>query len=431
MDTAGEFPLSDPGAAYTISAITSRIKIALEDGFDDVWVRGEISNLKQAASGHVYFSLKDAAAQIAAVMFRSHSVASRGSPSDSSAAGLVPGGEILAHGRISVYGTRGSYQLIVDFFKPLGAGALQLAFEELKARLAARGWFDEQRKRKLPPVPRRIGIVTSPSGAAINDIIKVTYRRYPNMQLILFPASVQGDKAPAEIATAIACANKHFGATAGIADRIDLLIVGRGGGSLEDLWAFNTEIVAQAIHDSQLPVISAVGHEIDFTISDFVADLRAPTPSAAAEIAVPDRRELTERLQVFEARIGRLIQEKLKIFRLRLEVFKNKLIDPRQRLLDLGQRLDELGERLLPAISSALRARYERLVSLAGLLNSFNPLNILERGFTVTTNNKGRLLKSVKQVKHNEMLNLRFHDGSIICRALLPAGGAADQPHLF
>ncbi|HKT12549.1 MAG TPA: exodeoxyribonuclease VII large subunit, partial [Terriglobia bacterium] len=255
---------------YTIAELSLAVKNLLETSFPDVWVTGEVSNLRAAASGHYYFTLKDASARLRAVCFRNQARYLKYKPQD--------GLSVIARGRLSVYEARGEYQLYVEYIEPAGVGALQLAFEQLKKKLASEGLFDEARKKHLPVLPRAIGVVTSSSGAAIRDILRVINRRFPNMNVFLYPATVQGNSAAAEIVEGIEYFNQH--------PVIDVMIVGRGGGSLEDLWPFNEEIVARAIAASSIPVISAVGHETDFTISDFVADRRAPTPSAAAEIAV-------------------------------------------------------------------------------------------------------------------------------------------------
>ena len=271
----------------TVTELTRRIKDTLETGFADVWVVGEISGLRIPSSGHLYFSLKDKGANIKCVFFRSGSRFLRFRPED--------GLEVILRGRLSLYEPRGEYQIIAEYMEPKGLGALQLAFIQMKEKLEKDGLFDPARKRPLPPYPKCIGVVTSPTGAAVRDILKVLKRRAPGVHVIIAPASVQGESAPAEVARAIEDLNRRGG--------LDVLIVGRGGGSLEDLAAFNTEVVARAIFNSNIPVISAVGHEIDFTIADFVADLRAPTPSAAAEIVAKSEEELRHRLEYLKNRI--------------------------------------------------------------------------------------------------------------------------------
>src|SRR2546428_3344102 len=269
-----------PRMLYTVSALTALLRVHIESAFSDVWVEGEVSNLRIPTSGHAYFTLKDASSQIRAVLFRSVGRSQRFA--------LQDGLQLVCRGRLTVYEPRGDYQVIVEYAEPKGVGALQLAFEQLKARLAAEGLFDQARKRPLPFLPRRIGVVTSPTGAAIRDIVQVAHKRDPGVTIVLDPVAVQGESAAGEIARAIEELNEMGG--------FDVLIVGRGGGSLEDLWPFNEEIVARAVAASRIPVVSAVGHEIDFTIADFVADMRAPTPSAAAELVVRDRVDLPKRL---------------------------------------------------------------------------------------------------------------------------------------
>src|SRR5919109_2451011 len=317
---------------FTVSEVNERIKIVLEDTFFDIWVEGEISNLRTPSSGHSYLTLKDEHSQIRAVLFKMQRRYLRFDPKD----GML----VLARGRISLYEPRGEYQLVIDYLEPKGIGALQIAFEQLKTRLAQAGLFDPARKRPLPVLPRGIGIVTSPTGAVIRDMLQILRRRFANLHVCIYPVRVQGDGAAAEIARGVAALNGHPG--------IDVIVVARGGGSLEDLWAFNEETVAQAIYTSKIPVISAVGHEIDYTIADFVADVRAPTPSAAAELVIRNKSELHAELQALAQRLERAIHQRLEAFRARLEAWQQRraLKEPWAPLRTLEQQLDELSARL-------------------------------------------------------------------------------------
>ena len=283
----------------TVSEVNERIKIVLEDTFFDIWVEGEISNLRTPSSGHAYLTLKDEHSQIRAVLFKMQRRYLRFDPKD----GML----VIARGRISLYEPRGEYQLVVDYMEPKGVGALQIAFEQLKVRLAQAGLFDASRKRPLPVLPRCLGIITSPTGAVIRDMLQILRRRFANLHICIYPVRVQGDGAAVEIAHGIEALNRYPG--------IDVIIVARGGGSLEDLWAFNEEAVAQAIYASTIPVISAVGHEIDYTIADFVADVRAPTPSAAAELVIRNKSELYAELQVVTQQLQHAIRHHLEIHR--------------------------------------------------------------------------------------------------------------------
>ena len=334
-----------PSQIYTVSRLTAEIKTLLEDRYPFIWVSGEVTNFVRAGSGHFYFALKDDKAQIKAVMFRGQTRGVKFLPEN--------GMHLCGLGRISVYEPRGAYQIIFEFLEPQGVGALQVAFEQLKKRLAAEGLFDAQHKKPLPPVPRCIALITSPIGAALQDLLQIMGRRFPNLQVEILPVRVQGQEAAEDIAAALALANLR--ATA------DVVIVARGGGSLEDLAAFNTEAVARAIFDSRIPVVSAVGHETDFTIADFVADLRAPTPSAAAELVVPLKSELTARCRSVSAV---LLQTMVRVLAARRDVLRQTrraLVDPRKRLQDLRLRLDDQLGRLQRAAIRDLQVRRERL----------------------------------------------------------------------
>jgi len=330
---------------YSVTQLTRLIKSRLEEEFALVWVSGEISNLRQPQSGHCYFTLKDQGCQIRAVIFRSSLQAMRLKPADTL--------KIICRGQLTVYEPRGEYQLIIDYLEPLGMGALAQAFEELKNRLAAEGLFEARHKKPIPFLPQRLGVVTSPTGAAIRDFLQVLNRRFPNIEVYLYPVRVQGQGAAQEIAAAIQELNQWGG--------LDVIILTRGGGSLEDLWAFNEEIVARAVFASQVPVISAVGHEIDVTIADLVADLRAPTPSAAAELVVRRQEELRQQVQRLAVAIQRRFLGQRQQCRERLRLLAARLGDPRRRLADLRLRLDDRWEQLLRTWHNRRRQAADRV----------------------------------------------------------------------
>lgn len=378
----------------TVSEITQQIKEHLEGKFSEVWVTGEVSNFRVPPSGHQYFVLKDDKAQMRGVMFRGMNSKLKFVPED--------GLEVLCFGTLSVYETRGEYQLIIRHMEPKGIGALQLAFEQLKKKLEAEGLFDEDRKRPLPVLPRKIGIITSPTGAAIQDMIQILTRRFPNIEILINPVLVQGDEAAGQIAAAIAEMNRR--------DDLDLLIVGRGGGSIEDLWAFNEEVVARAIFASKLPVISAVGHETDFTIADFVADLRAPTPSAAAELAVPVRDDLLESLVQSRKNLKQTMNRLLENLSLQVRQWKNLLKDPSQRLADQVMTLDRATERLQIAWLHALQTKLQTVQSLSRQMKSLNPKNILARGYAIVMKaSSQKPLSSASGLKAGDTLTIHLH----------------------
>lgn len=341
----------------TVSQLNQQIKTLLERSFDRIWVEGEISNLRCPGSGHLYFTLKDEKAQIRAVMFRMQNRLLKFEPKD--------GLHAVGCGRVTVYEPRGDYQIILDYLEPKGIGALQLAFEQLKEKLAAEGIFDPARKKPIPHLPQKIGIVTSPTGAAIRDILRIIDRRFANVHLLLYPVRVQGQGAAEEIARAIAALNDF--------PDLDVMIVGRGGGSLEDLWAFNEEVVARAIYASRVPVISAVGHEMDFTIADFAADVRASTPSAAAELVVRNKIELARMLQALERALVQSFLGILTLKQERLLSLAERLGDPRRRLSDPRIRLDDLSSRLAFSFGQGLRRQQERLRLQGESLLLLNP----------------------------------------------------------
>ncbi|MBI1986761.1 MAG: exodeoxyribonuclease VII large subunit [Nitrospinae bacterium] len=388
---------------YTVSELTQQIKLILEGELPEVWVEGEISSLRRPSSGHLYFTLKDRQSQIRSVLFKSQQ---RGLKFE-----LEDGLEVILRGRLSVYEPRGEYQIIVEHLEPKGIGAMQLALEQLKVRLAAEGIFDSQRKRALPLLPQKIGIVTSPTGAAIRDILQVIHRRFANVSVLLYPVRVQGDGAAQEIAEGIRALN--------LFSDIDALIVGRGGGSTEDLWAFNEEVVARAIFASSIPVISAVGHEIDFTLADLVADLRAPTPSAAAELVVQNKEELFARLQSLQILLSQQIRSILGHIRHQLQqlVQRRGLSLPQEAVRSYQQRLDELISRQERALRQDLIARRKELESLLARLNALSPLASLERGYSICRKlPSGAVVKDVDQVEVGEQVEVILHRGEIRCR---------------
>ncbi len=387
---------------YSVSDLTAEIKAVLEDGFSGVWVEGEISNFKHHTSGHMYFTLKDDQAQIRAVMFRGSNRLLKFQPQD--------GLSVLAFGAVTVYERRGEYQIAVEFMEPKGIGALQLAFEQLKAKLEAEGLFDTARKRPLPRLPRKIGIITSPTGAVIRDILTIIGRRFPGLAVLIHPVQVQGEGAAQEIAAALR--------TLGARRDLDVLIVARGGGSLEDLWAFNAEGVARAIAASPIPVISAVGHETDVTIADFVADLRAPTPSAAAELVVAQRDELTQRVDDLVARAEATMDNLLAARRERVEMLRRHLalLSPLAQITRQADRLSAVRQRLLTWWEVSRMRRGERLRVLSGKLESLSPLRILARGYSICFRLPDRaVLKTAKEAAVGSEVAVRLHEGEIQC----------------
>lgn len=383
----------------SVSAVTKLVKRCLEDALAPLWVEGEVSNFVAHSSGHFYFSMKDAGAQLRCVMFRGANHRLRFRPED--------GIHCAAFGRITVYERSGQYQLIVERLLPVGEGALQLALEQLKARLDAEGLFDPTRKRSLPEYPETIGVVTSPTGAAVRDIVRVLRRRWPAVRIVLAPVRVQGEGAAEEIAAAIAAFN-HAAAA-------DVLIVGRGGGSLEDLWAFNEEIVARALAASRIPTISAVGHEIDITIADFVADLRAPTPSAAAEVAVRDVRDVLEVLEGQIARCDAALLRRVGDLRLKLDGLgrSRALQSPLDRTRQEGQRADEMIARIGRALEIALERLKRRLSGVGGRLTALNPEGVLERGYALAFDGEGGLLRRADQVTPGDRILIHLGYGRI------------------
>ncbi|MBM4276588.1 MAG: exodeoxyribonuclease VII large subunit [Deltaproteobacteria bacterium] len=429
----------------TVSELTREIKDILEDRFPDIWVEGEISNLRIPPSGHIYLILKDEHSQIRAVLFKMQSRSLRFVPED--------GLHVICRGRVTLYEKRGDYQLILEGMEPKGIGALQLAFLQLKEKLEKEGFFDTSRKKPIPTLPQTIGIVTSPTGAVIQDMIQIIQRRFENVRLLLYPVRVQGEGAAVEIAEAIRYLNKR--------GNVDVIIVGRGGGSLEDLWAFNEEEVARAIFHSKIPVISAVGHETDYTISDFVADLRAPTPSAAAELVVRDKRELSRNLNRLTTILENQMTQYSQDLKTSLAHLKKGLIDPRKMIGDHLLRVDDLvnhSRRLLQwnvtrkkekrgflterlnlqspfqrirnmetSLSEAKKwlaqnMRYkiqinkQNLKGILGKLDSLSPLAILQRGYSITRKLPSlKILRDSDEVMVGDQVEVRLHRGILSC----------------
>ncbi len=387
-------------AIHSVSDVTKYIKgmFSRETLLRDILVRGELSNFKCYASGHCYFTLKDAAASMKCVMFRSMAQKLRFRPGD--------GMKVIAGGNVSVYERDGIYQLYVESLVPQGTGDLALAFAQLKERLAAEGLFDAAHKKPLPAFPRKIGIVTSPSGAVLRDIYKVSKRRNPGVQLVLFPSLVQGDGAAEQVAAGIRFFNERY--------PVDVLIVGRGGGSIEDLWAFNEEVAVRAIFASDIPVISAVGHETDVTLADFVSDMRAATPSQAAELAVPDVLELQRHIRNLQARMDGMVRHRVQVKRSRLErccrsVF---LRNPQQLLSQRQQRLDEAVRRLASSARARLGGMQHRFEVQLEKLDTLNPARVLRRGYSIVEHENG-FLHSIREVHVGSRLRLILADGEL------------------
>ena len=434
-------PMDEP-QILSVSDVNRAVKSTLESNYRTLWIKGEISNFKPHSSGHFYFALKDSKASISAVMFRGFNQGMKFRPHD--------GLEVIVRGKITVYEPRGSYQIFCEMMEPVGAGALQLAFDQLKRKLELEGLFAPHRKRSLPALPKHVAVVTSPTGAAIRDILNILGRRFKGLRVTIISALVQGEGAPASICAGIALVQQM--------SDVDVMIVGRGGGSIEDLWGFNHELVARALAGSRVPTISAVGHEIDFTIADFVADLRAPTPSAAAELVCKNASEMQEQLVLQHRRLVRSLVHRFQIHRQNLLGLSKRLIDPKRRLQDLSLKCDELSQRLENAVArnteikrqkirlllsrlvsprevilrrrqdvamqrtrlesrlarqfEARRARFGRLTSL---LDAVSPLKVVERGYSITRK-EGELIKSAEQLKINDTIEVVFAKGKAIAR---------------
>lgn len=386
----------------TVSQINGYLKRMIDSNeiLNNIWIKGEISNFKLHYSGHIYITLKDEGGVLKAVMFKRETKNLAFSPCD--------GMKVMARGRISVYEAGGAYQLYIEEMIPDGVGALYLAYEQLKERLSSEGLFNEEYKKPIPRFPKRVGVVTAATGAAVRDIINVITRRYPLAEIILFPTLVQGDGAASEISAAINYFNQ--------ADMADTLIVGRGGGSIEDLWAFNEEIVARAIFNSHIPVISAVGHETDFTIADFVADLRAPTPSAAAELAVPSVSELYANISGLLSRLIQAQNNALRSRRLAVKALRVKT--PQDIINEKNMRLDSLVKDLEQSFNLKLIESKKAFAENVAKLSALSPLSVMLRGYSIAQKDDGGVIKKAKQLKLNEEFDLRFSDGIKRCRVV-------------
>ena len=390
---------------FTVSQITRKIRASLEYNFSNVSILGEISNVRKPGSGHIYLTLKDKSSQLQAVVFRN--IANKIKFE------LKDGMEVISFGSVTVYEPRGQYQLIINKIEPKGIGALQLAFQQLKEKLEKEGLFDQTHKKPIPFIPQKIGVVTSPTGAAIKDILNIIDRRFANIEILIYPVKVQGEGAAQEIAEAITALNA-------LTD-IDVIIAGRGGGSLEDLWAFNEEVVARSIYNSRIPVISAVGHEIDLTIADLVADKRALTPSEAGELVVPRKDLLLDMLEKLNTRLLQSLTGKLRLSKERLVRIANSyaMKQPFDRLRRWQQRLDEFAQRLNINITHALNTEREKLSGIAGKLESLSPLNVLKRGYTITTRlEDNKSLREVKGLNKGDKIKTNFSKGSVISTIL-------------
>lgn len=385
---------------YTISELNQMVRSLLEDAFPPLWVEGEISNFSCPSSGHWYFSLKDSGAQIRCAMFQGKNRTLGFKPEN--------GAHVLMRGKISLYEPRGDFQMIADFMEEAGDGALRRAFELLKSKLAAEGLFDPAHKKTLPTLPKAIGVVTSPTGAAIRDIISVLKRRFPSIPIIIYPTAVQGANAAPQIVAAIQTANAR--------NECDVLIIGRGGGSLEDMWPFNEEIVARAIYASEIPTVSAVGHEVDFTIADFVADQRAATPSAAAELVSPDQLECEQRLNKLYNNLKRQMLGLLTHAQQVLTNLNKRLRHPGQRIQDQFQRIDDLEQRLQRAIQNCLNTKQHQLANLTRALDTVSPLATLARGYAIATlQTTGKIILKADDANIGDKIITKLGKGELFC----------------
>ena len=385
---------ADSEKILTVSQITKKIRDCLETQFPSLWIKGELSNFIAHSSGHWYFSLKDKTSQIKGVMFKGYNQKLSFCPQT--------GEEVLIQGEISIYPPRGDYQILCHEMEVVGSGLLQRKLDQLKRKLQQEGLFDKERKRPLPSFPRHIALITSPTGAAVRDIIQILKRRFKAVKVTLIPALVQGEQAPASLLKGLSLSKRLS---------VDVVIIGRGGGSMEDLWAFNDEGLARAIACHPIPVISAVGHEIDFTICDFAADLRAPTPSAAAELVVQNGEDLLEKIQGLKKHFVQNIQLQLKFFKDKLLSLEKALIRPDRFLQDCSQRLDETSLRLYQALKQFFERAKGQLSRFEQVLESLNPKAVMKRGFSIVTNVKGQLICDTRQLKIKDTLHIDFLKG--------------------
>ena len=390
----------------SVSDLNEYIKMVLESNqnLSNLWVRGELSGVKVYASGHMYYTLKDQHSVVSAVMFRTARQKLKFVPED--------GMQVVMHGQISAYVPRGQYQFICDNIIPDGEGALSIAFEQLKKRLAEEGLFDEERKKPIPPHPRRIGIVTSPSGAAVHDIIRVAKGRYPGVELLIFPSLVQGERAAAYLAGGI----NYFNTVKNHPEQgVDIIIIGRGGGSMEDLWVFNDEKLARTIAASSIPVVSAVGHEVDFTICDFASDLRAATPSAAAEMTVPDAKAMLRQLDDLSVRLARPVENRIARYAdvLHRLAGARVLTSPHAMIQRRREVLADLNDRMERGICQRMTQERQKLMGVSGRLEALSPLSVLSRGYAMAQNRQGVVVTTVQDVAEGDTLTLRLADGFV------------------
>ena len=388
-------------AAFSVTELTAYIRqlFELDDILGRLRVLGELSNFRRHHSGHCYFTIKDTGASLRCVMFRSRAMGLKFIPKD--------GMQVRLTGKVSVYERDGNYQLYVDSMQPEGLGDLSVAFAKLREKLLAEGLFDESRKQRIPFIPKAVGVVTSPTGAALRDIVSVAKRRHPGIPIVLVPAQVQGEEAPEQIVRAIKLLDKS--------NRVDVIVIGRGGGSIEELWAFNDERVVRAVAAAKTPIVSAVGHQTDFTLSDFAADLRAATPSQAAELVVPDRLELYRRLAAAQRRLNQALRHRLLKRRLRLErCLQSSLFRrPRELLRDRAQLLDQLTDRLGNAMQKVLTEKQQRLNMADKKLNLLNPWGVLQRGYSVVRRPNGDIISTAESVNSGESLDVWLHKGRL------------------
>ena len=397
FDENGNELLPEP---KTVAQVNEYVKCLIEEEMllQDIYVCGEVSNFKKHSSGHFYFTLKDSSSEIRAVMFRSYAQKVKFN--------IENGLKVIVRARVGVFESAGMYQLYVNTMQPEGMGALHLAFEQLKSKLLKEGLFDEAHKRPIPKFPKRIGIITSPTGAAVRDIINIATRRYNLASLILFPSLVQGEEAAGQLISGIDYFN--------ITESVDVIIIGRGGGSIEDLWAFNDEYLARAIYNSKIPVISAVGHEIDFTICDFVADLRAPTPSAAAELATPNLADIAAKIDGFKSRSILAISSLIEEYKTRLEyISSSKVFKSPISMLEIPKlRLSGAKKELISTFTRAVMTKRNDFSQKVAKINALNPLSILSRGYATVTSDEGKTIKSINDIEKNLKISIRFLDGS-------------------
>ena len=397
FDENGNELLPEP---KTVAQVNEYVKCLIEEEMllQDIYVCGEVSNFKKHSSGHFYFTLKDSSSEIRAVMFRSYAQKVKFN--------IENGLKVIVRARVGVFESAGMYQLYVNTMQPEGMGALHLAFEQLKSKLLKEGLFDEAHKRPIPKFPKRIGIITSPTGAAVRDIINIATRRYNLASLILFPSLVQGEEAAGQLISGIDYFN--------ITESVDVIIIGRGGGSIEDLWAFNDEYLARAIYNSKIPVISAVGHEIDFTICDFVADLRAPTPSAAAELATPNLADIAAKIDGFKSRSILAISSLIEEYKTRLEyISSSKVFKSPISMLEIPKlRFSAAKKGLISTFTRAVMTKRNDFSQKVAKINALNPLSILSRGFATVTSDEGKTIKSINDIEKNSKISIRFLDGS-------------------